>query len=110
MSYRIFVTEAAKQDVRANHRWWSQNRSREQADRWLEGIDAAVQSLKQMPLRFGKAPEEGLLGIEVHQMPFGIGSKPTHRVIYVVADQEVVIYRVRSLVQDGTTEDNFIRR
>lgn len=100
MTYRIRVSGPAQRDVVENHQWWAKNRSVEQADRWLDGIDAAVSSLRQMPERYGFAPEKDLVEQGVRQMLCGVGRRPTHRVVFVVDGDEVVVLRVRGVAQD----------
>jgi plasmid stabilization system protein ParE len=83
-----------------NHRWWAKHRSVEQAERWINGIDVAVSSLRRMPERFGFAPEKDLAVQGLRQMLFGIGKRPTHRVVFAIDGNEVVVLRVRGVAQD----------
>ena len=100
MTYRVRVTGPAERDIRGHHRWWSAHRSPSQADRWFAEINRAVQSLATMPLRFRRADEQPLMDADIHQMPVGVGRRATHRIIFGVTGQEVVIYRVRAFAQD----------
>lgn len=100
MSYRVNITGPAKQDIRHSVDWWSEHRSSEEADRWYLGIYDAMRSLSQMPHRFGRADEQELADEEVRQMGFGLGRRLTHRVVYAVIEDQVIVYRVRSVYQD----------
>lgn len=94
-------------DLQAAHDWWAEHRSREQAISWYRGVLAAIRSLANKPERFAKAIESELLSWEVRELHFGLGGKPTHRVLFGVQNADVVIYRVRHLAQDYLTGDDF---
>ncbi|TWT88547.1 Plasmid stabilization system protein [Pseudobythopirellula maris] len=101
MTYRVVVTGPAKHDIRSNLRWWAENRSAEEANRWFLGIEHEIASLQTMPLRHSLAEEAGLMVVEIRQMPFGLGRRPSHRVLYAVKDDEVIVYRVRAIRQSA---------
>ena len=100
MTYRLTVTTPAENDVRECHQWWWENRSEDQADRWLTGINRAIQSLKHSPLMYGYATERLLMKHEIRQMLFGLGRRPSHRILFEVIHDEVVIFRVRAIAED----------
>lgn len=45
MNYEVLITLRAQQEAQANHDWWAENRSREQAARWYGAFVNAIQSL-----------------------------------------------------------------
>jgi hypothetical protein len=51
------------------------------------------------------APENERFPYEVRQLNFGIGRKPTHRIVYTIRPREVVILRVRHLAQQNIDVD-----
>lgn len=99
--YRVEITEPAKQDVRENHRWWSEHRSAEQAERWYRGVIAAMHDLAETADRHAYATESALRAANVKQVSFGLGRKPSHRILFAVRVDVVVVYRVRAFAQDG---------
>ncbi len=101
MKYEVLITSRAQQEAQANHDWWAENRSREQAARWYDEFMKATQALEQNPERFVLAPENGRFPYEVRQLNFGIGRKPTHRIVYTVRAHDVVVLRVRHLSQSA---------
>lgn len=101
MSFHVRITAPAEADMRANHRWWSENRSTEQADRWLIGIDRLIYSLRDDATRYALATEIELSEIGVRQASFGLGRRPSHRIIYKIIGIQVIIYRVRAFKQDA---------
>jgi hypothetical protein len=58
-------------------------------------------SLADNPDRFGLADENGRFPYEVRQLNFGLGSRPTHRLVFVIRPHDVVVLRVRHLAQDA---------
>jgi plasmid stabilization system protein ParE len=98
--YRVVITGPAARDIQAAHDWWAEHRSAEQAARWYTGIHAAINSLKRMPGRCSFAPEQDLLEQGIRQLHFGVGRRPTHRVVFAIDGNDVVVFRVRHSSQD----------
>jgi plasmid stabilization system protein ParE len=103
MSFQVRITAPAERDMRANHKWWSEHRSAEQADRWLVEIDKLIHSLRETANRCGLATEIELRDAGIRQAPFGLGRRPSHRIIFAIFKQTVMIYRVRAFKQDAMT-------
>ena len=67
----------------------------------------ALQSLKEYdedslahdPKRWPLAPEHETLPLPLRQNTCGVGRRPTHRVLFAVRGQRVVVYAVRHLAQ-----------
>ena len=97
--YRAVITDPAKRDVQAAHDWWAENRSAERAGQWYVEIYKAIASLNKMPERCDFAPERNLLDQGIRQLLFGIGKRPTHRIVFAVDRKDVVILRVRHISQ-----------
>lgn len=98
--FKVKITEPATADIDEAFAWWSENRSEEQAKRWYEEIQLAIGSLKRMPERCPIVPETKLPIAGVRQLAFGVGPHPTHRIIFVIDADAVVILRVRHHAQD----------
>jgi plasmid stabilization system protein ParE len=99
MTYHVIITDRAEADIQHAFDWWSENRSREQATRWYEGIYPAIESLARSPRRFGYASERELVPTLLRQMPYGIARKPSHRILYTIDGDDVIILRVRHVAQ-----------
>lgn len=99
--HRVCITESAKKDIRENLVWWGENRSKEQAERWYHGIYHEIASLASTALQRQRASEPALREAGYRQAPFGLGRRPTHRIVFGVEGDEVVVYRVRALKQDA---------
>jgi len=100
MKRRVVITGPAETDVLSNHQWWADNRSAEQAVRWLEGIYDAMFGLATSADVHSLATETVLRKAEIRQASFGLGSRPTHRIIFSIDGNYVVIFRVRAFKQD----------
>jgi plasmid stabilization system protein ParE len=105
MNYEVLITSTAQQEADANHRWWAEHRSAEQAVRWYDEFLKATLSLENDPDRFALAAENDRCPYEIRQLNFGIGSKPTHQLVYTIRPTEVMILRVRHLAQQAIDFD-----
>lgn len=100
MTYRVIVTARAKVDIREAVDWWRENRSAEQAQRWLEKIEKTLRSLSKSPERCPLAPEADLAEGGLRQLHYGVRRKTTHRIVFVIDDRDLVIFRVRHIARD----------
>lgn len=90
----------------AAYRWWAQNRSPEQAGRWYRGIEQAINGLKSQPERHGLAAENGKVLIELRQLLFGLGRRPTHRVLFTIRPECVYVLAMLHVAQDAIGVDD----
>lgn len=103
--FTVNITGRAEQDIHQNTDWWEQHRSEEQAERWYVGIYAAMKSLSSMPARCALAPEAAELDLPVRNLLYGLSSKLTHRVLFSIDGDDVVIYRVLHMSQAVLTDN-----
>jgi plasmid stabilization system protein ParE len=99
MTYEVIITSRAEQEAQANHDWWAENRSPEQAAPWYDEFLKVALTLENNPDRFPHAAENDRFPYKVRQLTFGIGRKATHRLVYVIRPNKVIILRVRHLAQ-----------
>lgn len=94
---KVEITEPAKADIQEAYDWWSENRSATQAAEWYERIYEAITTLQSMPERCPHVSDAGLSRSGIRQLLFGIGSRPTHRVVFYFDPEmdTVTILRVR---------------
>lgn len=104
MKYQIRITQSAERDMRQNHAWWFVNRSEEQADRWLVEIDRFIKSLASTADRHRAATESALKSEGVRQANFGL-SRLTHRILFKIENNVIVIYRIRAFAQAALSRD-----
>ncbi len=100
MTYLVVITQRAERDIQDAARWWATERSLEQADRWLVRVDEQLRSLSRTPMRCSFAPENGRLPFELRELHCGIGRRPTHRAVFTIADELVLVLAVRHRARD----------
>lgn len=97
--FEVIITKPASDDIQANYEWWRDHRSEVQAEKWYDRIFDKIATLSHMPLRCPRAPEAEKIGRDIHQALFGT-SNTTHRIVFEVKNQTVIVLRVRGLAQD----------
>jgi plasmid stabilization system protein ParE len=102
---RVIVTGPASKDIEAAFQWWKANRSTEQAKRWYVHILSAIKSLADSPERCAFAREHDLIPQGLRQLLFGLGRCPTHRVVFAIDEDTVIVFRVRHVSQDSLSHD-----
>jgi plasmid stabilization system protein ParE len=98
--HRVRISAPAERDLREQFAWWAEHRSLEQARRWFEGVCRAINGLAQAPEKRPKAPEDGRWPFAIRQLVFGLGRTPSHRIVFRIDDDQVIVLRVRHLAQD----------
>jgi plasmid stabilization system protein ParE len=107
--FGIIITGPAKRDIQGTYEWWAANRSVEQAERWYISAHAAIRSLGRNPDRCPHALETDFLTQGIRQLNFGLNNRTTHRILFAVEGNTVVILRVRHVSQDSLTSDDLLR-
>ena len=107
MSLPVVIEPRAKQDLRHAAAWWAENRSAEQAARWYDGFVEAIQSLGENPLRWPFARENGEFPHELRELHFGLGRPPTHRAVFTVRGEAVIVLAVRHAAQRDVAPEDF---
>jgi plasmid stabilization system protein ParE len=98
MTYRVTILARARQDVREIFDWIAA-RSPDGAERWLDCFDEATEILRTRPFLAPLAPESESLKIEIRHVLFRTRRGRTCRVIFIMADDQVRILRVRRAAQ-----------
>jgi plasmid stabilization system protein ParE len=106
---RVIITGPANRDIKSAYDWWRQNRSAEQAARWYRGIHAEIKSLRNSPQRCSLAAESDLLAEGIRELLFGLGHHPTHRIVFAIEGETVVVFRVRHTSQNALASDDLLQ-
>jgi plasmid stabilization system protein ParE len=106
VKYRVTILPRAKRQLAEHAIWWARNRSAEQALRWLAGLEVALQSLCESPERWPAARESDAFAAEIRELHYAVRGKPTHRALFEVRDEEVIVYSVRHLAQADLSKDD----
>ena len=99
MKYRVVFQRRAEMQFHQAAIWWAENRSPEQAAKWVEEFRAAIDGLQDNPQRHAYARENDYHPIELRQLLFGIGHRHTHRAIFYISDDTVQVVSVRHIAQ-----------
>jgi|SRR3954452_13858789 plasmid stabilization system protein ParE len=98
MSYKVKLTSRAEIDLRDAYTWYAE-RSARAAERWLQRIEKTLEILRHNPDRCPVADENSRFPIELRQQNFGSGRKLTHRIIFAVRTDTVIVYAIRHVAQ-----------
>jgi plasmid stabilization system protein ParE len=102
--YHVVIFPRARQQLVDQALWWSRNRSPEQAMRWLDGFETALASLANDPERCGLARENQAFEATIRELHYGARGKATHRAVFEVRDNDVLVYAIRHLAQRDVTD------
>jgi plasmid stabilization system protein ParE len=105
-TYAVVLTEQAACELEAAADWWAAHRSVPEAARWYGGFSARIESLRQAPKRCPVADESPEFSYELRELHFGLGSVPTHRAIYTVGREFVVVLTIRHEAQKAIRPDD----
>ncbi|MEX2139147.1 MAG: type II toxin-antitoxin system RelE/ParE family toxin [Pirellulales bacterium] len=106
MTYTVIATERAAREIEDAAAWWAENRSVEQAERWYQGIRAAIAALAVSPEARPVAAENDSFPYEIRELHYGLSSKSTHRVIFTIVRQTVLVLTVRHAARRPLTPDD----
>lgn len=107
MKYRIEISPRARRQLDEAVAWWAEHRSREQAKRWFEAAMRAIESLREDAERCPRSREDGILPFTIRDRVFGIGRRPTHRLVFSIENDEAVyLLAVQHLARDDLRPDD----
>ncbi len=106
MSCEVRLTERARRDLHQAAQWWAENRSAEQGARWYNGFAKAIRSLGHNHQRCQLAGENDDFPMEVRELHYGLGRHATHRAVFTVRPDMVLVLRIRHLAQDALSFDH----
>jgi plasmid stabilization system protein ParE len=106
VTYRVTILPRAKRQLFEQAHWWARNRSAEQAFRWIDGFEQALASLAENPERCTIARESDTFEVEIRELHFGVRGKSTHRAVFEIRSDEVIVHSVRHLAQRDLTPDD----
>ncbi len=107
MTHEVKLLPRAKLQLYNSALWWAEHRSTEQAVRWLDGLEAALRGLANNPERWPLAPECDIAPFEIREMAYGLGQHKTHRAVFEIRHDEVIVYVIRHLAQDTLNPNDF---
>jgi|ERR1043165_8860790 plasmid stabilization system protein ParE len=106
MSFRVVITEQAEREMQSAFNWWAEHRSKSQADRWYAGFAKAIADLSENPERHSQSRETDRFTYEIRDLLFGIGRRLTHRAVFTIRGEEVVVLTIRHVAQQDLSPDD----
>lgn len=94
MSFRVFVTSGAAEDVRDILRWLDE-RSAAGAETWFLRWQGVLGSLADQAMQYGEAPESREHQEAIRQLVFKTRRGRPYRALFVVRNRDVYILHVR---------------
>lgn len=106
MNFDVVLTKRAHREFKAAAAWMKANRTQSVASRWLREFALAIESLKQNPQRCARAREKDSFPIELRALHFGLGRRKSHRAVFAIRPDRVIIYSIRHVAQRDLTPDD----
>jgi plasmid stabilization system protein ParE len=98
--------DKAHQDLLDNCTWWATHRSEAEAERWYDGFSKAIKKLATDAERHALARENANFPFELRQLNYGLGRRPTHRALYTIRPDMILVLRIAHLAQDDFSTDD----
>jgi plasmid stabilization system protein ParE len=105
MPLDVYLASKALADIEHCRAWWAEHRSAEQAERWHVACEQAMDSLPSRATNCSRARESVNSPVELRQLAFGVGRRPTHRLVFAIRPEKIVLYRVTHLAQEDLSID-----
>jgi plasmid stabilization system protein ParE len=102
MTYFVFVTQKAKDDLRHYYAVVAEH-APETAARWLNRFEEALQSLSESPTRCPLAPENDLVDQPIYQFFHGKRSG-RYRALFTIEGDRVLVLHIRRGTMDKAAE------
>ncbi len=107
-AYEVSFTPRAVADFDETLDWY-RTQSSGAANKWIAAVETMLDTLEQAPGQFPKAREDGAtVGVSLREYSFGAGRRRTHRAVFAIRPNTVVVYAIHHLSRrDINVEDLF---
>ena len=100
--YTVEFTAAAAANFQQICDWYADQSLSAEA-KWITTVEEALNLLERNPLQSSKVLEVELQPLDLRQLNFGAGRRLTHRMVFAIRPQRVVVHAIRHLAQSGLT-------
>ena len=100
MTYRVEVAEVAKAEIRRQAGYLRTEASPASADKWLAGLNKAIATLANRPLRCPLAAETDKFPRPLRELHYGRSRRGRFRILFEIRDDVVFVLYVRHAAQD----------
>jgi len=101
MTRIVGITDQAREQLEAAFHWWRENRSESQAVKWYNLFLDAIESIKNNPEKYPLSPENKSFPFEIRELRFGVGRHKTHRAVFTIRPDMVLVIAVRHMAQQA---------
>ena len=108
MNRDVWLTDRAHVEMEAAYLWWAEKRSQAQAIKWSNVFAEAIKTLANSAERCAVSQENDQFPYEIRDLYFGIGRRRTHRAVFTIRRDMVLVLAVRHLAQQALTPDDII--
>ena len=105
MKYEVILTDGAQLQFDEACAWYDQH-APQVANDWYNGFVDALILLEENPEGFSLARENDAFPIVIRQLLYGFRKKKTHRAVFSVHGNRVVIRAIRHLAQRDLQDDD----
>jgi len=107
MTFTVEYTHRAERDLREITAWYlEESGSIDIASDWSDGIYSLIEDLSHTADRHPPACELEVVEGDLREVHYGSGRRTTHRIIYQIIGERVVILRIRHTSQRELTPDD----
>ena len=106
MTRVVGITDRAHSQLEAAFRWWRENRSEVQAVKWYNLFMDAIAKIQINPEKYPLSLENKSFPYEIHELRFGVGRRKTHRAVFTIRPEMVLVIAVKHLAQQSITPDD----
>lgn len=106
MAHAIRLTRQASTEIDRIAVWYNEQQSGIGEER-LRRVEDAIASLGDDPERCGFAHETEAFPYELRELLYGSGRKKTHRILFRVKGNEVIVLGIRHMAQQDVVSDDF---
>lgn len=104
----VVITKHAQRRIRQITGWYRRQSAVAAAD-WYNGVIDAILSLEKDPERCELIPEHDRFqfSVPLRHLLYGSGREKTHRIIFVIRPDKVVVHEIRHMAQSELKPDDF---
>jgi hypothetical protein len=99
LKYEVVILPRAKIQLYHSALWWAEHRSQRQGADWLTGFEAAIKALANTADNQPIARESDTFPFVVRQLNYGLGRIKTHRAVFEIRGNKVLVFAIRHLAQ-----------
>lgn len=106
MAHAVNITPQAIAEINQIANWYNEQQAGI-GEEWLRRIEGAISSLEENPEKCGLAHESEALNFELRELLYGSGRTKTHRILFRVTDEKVIVLGIRHVAQQDVSPDDF---